>query len=249
MFYVLQPFRVLWKVFFFAFFVLTLFIFYPVFYYLLSKPKRFGKAFIAMRMWAWWLVTIPGVFVKVKNKSLLPSKPYIICPNHSSYLDIIIMYRVFSEYFIFMGKAELNDWPLFNIFFTKGMNISVNRSSNAGSHEAFERAKSETDKGHNIVIFPEGTIPSEAPNLKAFKNGAFKLAMEKNIPIVPVTFLTNWRRLQAGPALKRRGGPGFSHVIIHPAVYPSDYKESGMLKMKQDIFDTIEKPIKERYGN
>lgn len=129
------------------------------------------------------------------------------------------------------------------------MNIAVDRSSNVASHHAFGRAKTEADKGHNLVIFPEGTIPPTVPKMRAFKNGAFKLAIDKNIPIVPVTFLTNWKRLQAGPALKNGGGPGISKVIIHAAVYPKDYAEGGLVKMKHDIFETINKPLIERYGD
>lgn len=148
-----------------------------------------------------------------------------------------------------MGKTELNSWPLFHIFFSKGMNISVDRASITGAQKAYERAKSELDKGHNIVIFPEGTIPVSAPKLKPFKNGAFKLALEKNIPIVPVTFLTNFKRLQAGPALRNLGGPGPSKVIIHPAIYPESYKNGDVTALRNDTFAIIEQPLKEMYGD
>ena len=202
-----------------------------------------------MQRWAWWLLAVPGIWMQVEQRGKLPEKPFIICPNHSSYVDIITMYRTFKDYFIFMGKMELNNWPLFHIFFSKGMNISVNRSSITGAHEAYERAKDELDLSHNIVIFPEGTIPATTPKLKAFKNGAFKLALEKGVPIVPVTFLTNYRRLQAGPALKNLGGPGPCKVIIHPPIYPENYAASDVSALRNDTFAVIEKPILERYGN
>ncbi|MEX2596936.1 MAG: lysophospholipid acyltransferase family protein [Salibacteraceae bacterium] len=202
-----------------------------------------------MQTWAWWLISIPGIWMKIEKRAELPEKPFIICPNHSSYLDIITMYRVFKDYFIFMGKMELNKWPLFHIFFSKGMNISVDRASITGAQKAYDRTKDELDKGHNIVIFPEGTIPPNAPKLKVFKNGAFKIAMEKNVPIVPVTFMNNFRRLQAGPALKRMGSPGSSHVIIHPAIYPSDYQGKTVNDLRNDTFAILEKPLIERYGS
>lgn len=245
----MQPLRVLWKLWFFGVFVIVLVLLYPLFAFLLSNCSRFHFAFRLMRIWAWWILTFVGVWVRVERRAPLPEKPFIICPNHSSYLDIVTMYRIFRGYFVFMGKMEINSWPLFHIFFSKGMNISVNRSSIVEAHSALERAKEEVDKGHNVVIFPEGTIPLNAPRLKPFKNGAFKLAMEKNIPIVPVTFVDNWRRLQAGPALKRRGGPGVSRIIIHPAVHPASYGEKNLAQMKADIFETIEKPLRALYGN
>ena len=249
MYYLLQPFRVLWKTWFFLFFVSTLILLYPLLNWALSKAERWPKAFKIMQVWAWWLISVPGIWMKIEQKESLPKAPFIICPNHSSYLDIITMYRTFKGYFIFMGKMELNNWPLFHIFFSKGMNISVDRGSISGAHNAYERSKDELDLGHNIVIFPEGTIPPNAPMLKIFKNGAFKLAMEKNVPIVPVTFMTNIQRLQAGPALKRMGGPGPSRVIIHPALYPADYAETGVNQLRNDTFAIIEKPLKELYGD
>ena len=222
---------------------------YPAFVYLFKKESRFHQAFRLMLMWSQALTFASGLVMDIKRPENMPKSPYLICPNHGSYLDIITMYRVFSDYFIFMGKIEIVKWPFFGIFFTKGMNISVNRESKLGAHEAFERAKRECDNGHNIVIFPEGTIPTTAPKMRAFKNGAFKLSLEKNIPIVPVTFVNNWRRLQAGPALRNSGGPGIFRVIIHPPVYPEAYQALGVVKMKQDIFEIIEKPLRDSYGD
>ncbi|GAB5540101.1 MAG: hypothetical protein Salg2KO_22040 [Salibacteraceae bacterium] len=128
------------------------------------------------------------------------------------------------------------------------MNIPVRRQSKRDAHRALLQVKEELKKGHNIVIFPEGTIPPTAPKMRSFKNGAFRLSMEENIPIVPVTFLTNWKRLQAGPVLKNLGSPGVSKVIIHPPVLPEEYAAKGEVQMKHDIFDIIEKPLKEAYG-
>ena len=202
-----------------------------------------------MRVWSYVLTTICGLWTEIDERGELPKTPFIICPNHGSYLDIIIMYRVFSRYSIFMGKAEITTWPLFGIFFTKGMNIPVNRKCSKGAHEALQVAKAELAKGHNVIIFPEGTIPQTAPKMRAFKNGAFKLALEENIPIVPMTFVNNWRRLQAGAVLKQLGGAGPSRIVIHKPVYPKDYAELGVVRLKHDIFETIEEPLKRHHGD
>lgn len=249
MFFLFQPFRVLWKLWLFVLFANSIILGYPLIAWMLATPRRFHIAFRIIRIWSRLLLLASGVVVRVQRETTLPKGPFIICPNHTSYLDILSMYCTFRGYFVFMGKAEILGWPLFNAFFSKGMNISVNRASNRGSHEAFERAKQEVDKGHSIVIFPEGTIPLNAPKMKPFKNGAFKLAIEKNIPIVPVTFVNNWKRLQVGAALRRAGSPGVAKVIVHAPVYPADYAEKGMLAMKKDIFETIQQPLIERYGD
>ena len=244
----LQSLRVLWKAWLFIVFALSMVVSYPLFAFLLRKQSRFYRAFHLMRLWSLTLTAFCGIFVRVKKQASLPDGPFIICPNHGSYLDIITMYRVFSRYFLFMGKVEILNWPLFHIFFSSGMNIAVHRQSKREAHRALLKARDEVKKGHNIVIFPEGTIPPTAPKMRAFKNGAFRLSLEENIPIVPVTFLNNWRRLEAGPVLKNLGGPGFSDVIIHAPVFPSEYAEKGEVQYKLDIFETIEKPLRERYG-
>lgn len=244
-----QPLRVLWKLGFFGFFILSLVGFYPLMRVLLASPKRFNLAFKIIRFWAILLLRVPGVHIRRQRLGKLPNGPFIICPNHSSYIDILALYRLFPRYFVFMGKAEINRWPLFNIFFTMGMNISVDRNSNTSAHLAFERAKAEIDLGHSIAIFPEGTIPTDAPNMRGFKNGAFKLAIEKNVPIVPVTFLDNWKRLQTGAVLRAKGGPGWSRVVIHPPVYPEVYGPAGVVQMKHDVFKIIEAPLTLQYGS
>ncbi|MEM9022495.1 MAG: lysophospholipid acyltransferase family protein [Bacteroidota bacterium] len=249
MYTLLAPLRVLWKVYFFLVFSLTLILLYPVFYLFLSRQKWFPLAFQSMRFWGFLLRTIPGIALLVKRKAPLPPAPFVICSNHSSYIDIIMMYGVIPNYFVFMGKAEINSWPLFRIFFTRQMNISVERGSVSGAQQALDRAREDLDKGHNIAIFPEGTIPSDAPNMLRFKNGAFKLAIDKQVPIVPVTFLDNWKRLQTGAVLKSRGGPGRARAIVHPAVPTKGLGEKDLLALRQRVYEIIQAPLAEAYGS
>jgi len=65
---------------------------------------------------------------------------------------------------------------------------------------------------------------------------------------VPVTFMTNFKRLQAGPALRNMGGPGPSKVIIHAPIYPKDYEGRSVSDLRNDTFAVIEGPLKEAYG-
>ena len=178
--------RKIWRFLFFLNAILTFVFLYPVFYVLLLREKWFPKVFWLKRVWAKLLINNVGITCKVINAPRLEtSKPYIICPNHTSFLDIILTYIVVPDYFHFMGKAELKKVPFFNVFFDK-MNILVDRGSIIASHRAFMRAGADLDKDISIAIFPEATIPASAPRLGRLKNGAFKLAIEKQVPIVPV---------------------------------------------------------------
>jgi 1-acyl-sn-glycerol-3-phosphate acyltransferase len=239
---------ILWKTFFVIYFVVTMLVLYPLFYLFLSREQWFRYCFQLMRVWGRILLLGAGVAVSRKDLGgARPAPPYIICSNHSSYLDILIMYVLFDDYFVFMGKQELSKAPLFNIFF-KSMNILVDRKSAVGAHKAFMRAGEDLKKGHCIAIFPEGTISKEAPKLRPFKNGLFKLAIDHQVPIIPVTFLNNYKLLPDTPYLKSGSRPGIAKVIIHPAIHTNGMTDEDLVSLRTRIFELTDKTLKD-HGN
>ncbi len=238
-----QFFMVLWKLFFVLNFGVTLILLYPFFYVLLSRKEWFPKAFALMQIWARVILYIPGIRFRVKYETKLnASKSYVYCSNHSSYLDIVLSYCAIPYYFVFMGKQELRKAPLFNLFF-KEMNILVDRKSNIGSHRSLEEAAKKIDEGHSVVLFPEGTISREAPKMRAFKNGAFKLAIEKQIPIVPITYINNWKLLQDRPFLQGLSRPGLALVEVHRPIPTKGMTLDDLLALKAQVENVIEKSL------
>lgn len=239
--------RALWKTLFLLNFVLGLIILYPLFYVFLSKKSWFPLAFKLKKFWAAWIMIIPGLFLKTERKIPSDKLPQtaIYCGNHVSYLDIIASYLIIPNYFVFMGKQELDKAPLFRIFF-KEMNILVDRGSNVGSHRAFMRAGADIDKGHSVFLFPEGTISSFG-KLRGFKNGAFKLAIEKQVPIVPVIFLNNWKLLQNGGYFKAYGRPGISRIVIHQPIPTVGMTEQDLVSLRTKVYDVIQAEL-EKYN-
>jgi 1-acyl-sn-glycerol-3-phosphate acyltransferase len=232
--------RTLWKILFLLNFMAGLMLLYPVFYVLLSREIWFPKALIVKRFWARWILSVPGIIVSVRDKAHLQSvpKPCIYCANHCSYIDVIISYIILPDYFVFMGKSELLKAPLIKRFFTKGMDIAVERKSRIGSHQAFMRAGKEIEKAHSMFIFPEGTLSSDG-HLKGFKNGAFKLAIEKQIPVVPISFVNNWKLLQNGGFFKAYGRPGIARVIIHEPISTIGFTDTDLVYLRNKTHDAI----------
>ena len=186
------------------------------------------------------------LFYKIERKSTLnKNQAYVFCPNHTSYLDILLIYIAIPVYFHTMGKAELLKVPLFRRFFME-MNIPVNRKSTKDSHRAFVRAGSDLDKGISISLFPEGTIHHNGPVMGRFKNGPFRLAIEKQLPIVPVTFLNNWI-LFPDDYPHRLGHPGIANVIIHEPIPTKGMTENDLEKLKSIVYDVMNKPLMEKY--
>jgi len=182
---------------------------------------------------------LAGVYVSVERESKLDqNQSYIYCSNHTSYLDIELMYSMFPRYFVFMAKAELRSVPLFRLFF-KDMDIAVDRGSKMASHKAFERAGLDIDKGHSVVMFPEGTISDNVPEIGRFKNGPFKLAIEKQIPIVPITFKNNYKIMPKKIWSIDWGGPGIAKVIVHNPISTTGMTEDNVVSLREEVFNTI----------
>jgi 1-acyl-sn-glycerol-3-phosphate acyltransferase len=196
-----------------------------------------------MRFWAKWLCYVAGIIPSVRyeiDTNKIPH-PCIFIANHSSYLDIILSCIAIPNYFVFVGKQELNKAPLFRIFF-KRMHILVNRKSNVDSHRAYLRTGEKIDKGQSVFIFPEATISSSGL-LIPFKNGAFKLAIEKQVPIVPLIFFDNWKILQNGGFLTSNGRPGITRALMRNAVYTKGMTNADLIPLREKLKGIIHESL------
>ncbi len=151
--------------------------------------------------------------------SPIPEGPYIIVANHTSYLDIFLMCSILPHHpFVFMGKSEILRYPILKTYFKK-LHIPVFRNDRLKAAKSFIHAKKAVAHGWSLVIFPEGGIPDDhKPRMIPFKEGAFKLAKNLKIPIVPVTFTRNHLLFSDPDDLYGPAHPGISHVYIHPHI-------------------------------
>lgn len=185
-----------------------------------------------------------GLFFTIERRGSYDNGPYVYCPNHTSYLDIIISYLVIPTYFHYMGKVELTRWFMFNIFF-KGMNIPVQRGNLRSSYDAYMRSVNDVSNGTSISIFPEGLIPNDTPLLARFKNGPFKLAIEKQVPIVPITFINGWKLLPANDNRLKGGMPGIVKVILHEPIETKGLTERDVSVLREQVYHLINDTLKE----
>jgi len=246
---ILFPFRFLYKLYFSVYFILSLILFYPLFQRFLSRKDRFPSAFKLMRVYAKLWLFFTGIKLKIKGQeNILKHQPFLICSNHSSFIDIPCLYTLFDQYFVFTGKQEIEKWPLFHIFYTSGMNILVDRHNKMKALKGFKRMIGTIDQGHPVAIFPEGTISKTAPKLTSFQTGAVSLAIKKQIPIIPITFTTNWKRLQRKGFWSGKAGPGTSEVIIHPPLLTTGLSKEDSESLQAKLREIINAPINEKYG-
>jgi len=144
-------------------------------------------------LWAYLTLGLGLVWLKIKQKTRLKKGIYLFVANHNSYLDIPINQIVVFCNYRFMAKAELSKIPLFGWMYKK-LHIMVQRDSKIERHKAMENAKDLLNKGISVFIFPEGTIKHPTP-LGDFKDGAFQLAIQTKIPVVPITIIDSAKTL------------------------------------------------------
>jgi 1-acyl-sn-glycerol-3-phosphate acyltransferase len=220
------------------------FLLYPLFYYYSRKPERYPVLNKIRYYFAMISSGMVGFFYRFRKEEEIDwSKTYIICPNHFSNLDISIATLICESNFAFMGKQELADHPIFKIFF-KTVDIPVNRDSKMSSFRAFKKAEEYLEKKINLIIFPEGKIGEEYPPLlHSFKNGPFRLAIEHQIPIIPVTITNAWQKLW-DDGLKYGSSPGICDICIHKPIETNGLTIADTDMLREKVYEIINSELK-----
>ncbi|HEY0091376.1 MAG TPA: lysophospholipid acyltransferase family protein [Flavobacterium sp.] len=225
----------LWRIWFYILLGAPILIMFPFLVISILKEKWYPYFFIMARIWAKCILFGMGFKYKVEvEQQTEPGKSYMLIANHTSMADIMLMLAVMRNPFVFVGKKELVKIPLFG-FFYKRTCILVDRSSSKSRMEVFNRAQKRLNQGMSVCIFPEGGVPDdEAVLLDEFKDGAFRLAIEHQIPVVPVTFADNKRRFSY---TFLSGSPGLMRVKIHKFIETREKSAES----KKDIRDIRQK--------
>lgn len=220
--------------------------FYPFTFLFIAVLKNYRLTYHTVyKAWAWSICIAIGIIPRIKGKEKLPKdSAYVMVSNHTSQLDIVVPYTRMNKYFAFLAKEELKKAPLFKTNF-RGMNVTVNRKELASGVGALKECAQKIQEGANLLIFPEGTRSKNAPNMRAFKAGPFKLAIENKVPIVPVVFLDNWKRLEGGNIWFGKCGPGQSRMIVLDPIDTSNYSSKEVKVLADVAYTKIEDCLKE----
>jgi 1-acyl-sn-glycerol-3-phosphate acyltransferase len=218
----------------------------PFFWLVTRNTRSHGKIFTLFKIWSNWFFVVIGMPFKrtlESDKVKAVKGPVILCANHTSYMDIPIVTRTFWKFHKYIGKAELGSVPLFGTVY-KSSNILVDRKNPEDRKMAIQRMKDNIDIGASIVIFPEGSTNKTPPPLNPFKDGAFRVAIEKQVPIIPMTILDNFKIL---PAKSNRMKNMKNRVIYHNPVHTKGKTLKDLPEIKALVFEAIERPLREEY--
>ncbi len=143
---------------------------------------------------------------------------------------------------IFVGKSEMENIPLFGFMYRK-LHITVDRSKLKSRMNTIIKSRKALDEGKSLVIFPEGgIITKKPPHMVSFKDGAFRAAIEKQIPIVPVTIPSNWIILSDRQNLRLQRG--LIKMIFHKPIETKGYTLDQISELKNKVFDVIDHELK-----
>jgi 1-acyl-sn-glycerol-3-phosphate acyltransferase len=205
-----------WRIWAYAMLAVPILIMMPFLLVTSLKESWYRYFFFFARIWAKVTLFTMGFYYKTENRDALdPKKSYMLVANHTSLADILLMLAVVRNPFVFVGKKELAKLPLFGYLYKRTC-ILVDRSSQKSRMEVFARAQKRIDQGLSICIFPEGGVPhDESIVLDVFRDGAFKLAIEHDLPIAPLTFPDNKKRFSY---TFLSGGPGLMRAKMHSPI-------------------------------
>lgn len=197
---------------------------------LFGNEKGGNLVYLCCNIWArlWYGST----FIRHKEIYEAPlnrNSHYIFIANHSSYLDIPAVVRSIRQPVRVLGKYEMVRYPVFGLIYRAAV-ILVDRTSAEKRSKSVRAMKKALEKNISIFIFPEGTFNETDRPLKAFYDGAFRLAVETRTPIKPVLFIDTIERLPPDQFLQLTAGT--SRVVFMDDINVENYslKEINLLK-------------------
>jgi len=229
--------HILYRIWFYILVTLPIILFFPFLTISTLYEKWYPYFFwMARNLWARPILIGMGCPQKIVwEEKMVKGKSYMLVANHTSMLDIMLMLRVSKNPFVFVGKKELAKIPIFG-FFYKRVCIMVDRDDSRSRTGVYRRAQRRLDQGLSICIFPEGGVPEEDVLLDDFKDGAFKMAIAHNIPVVPMTFYDNKKRLSF---TFLSGGPGLIRVKVHSFFETAILEDGDKSTLREEVRNVI----------
>jgi 1-acyl-sn-glycerol-3-phosphate acyltransferase len=190
---------------------------------------------------AWFLL------IGMRSKKIYTITPpaagtrYIFVANHISYMDVPMIVKVIRQPLRALGKSELAKVPVFGFLYRYGA-IMVDRSSPDARKKSVLQLKSVLKKGISVFIFPEGTFNTTGQPLKEFYDGAFRIAIETQTPLLPLIFPDTIKRLHYSSVFSFR--PGVCRAIFLAAEPVEGLTIADLPALKERVYKKMETALK-----
>lgn len=184
------------------------------------------------------------MFVKVTGRENIDKKQsYVIVSNHQSHFDVFVLYGWIGIDFKWVMKQELRNIPVFGLACEKVGFIFIDRSNKKAALASLNAAKEKIVDGTSVVFFPEGTR-STTGELIEFKKGAFRMALDLQLPILPLTIIGTKNIL---PNKTVNLLPGKTKMIIHKPIDSNKYSPETIDELISEVKAVIQSGL-DKYG-
>lgn len=175
-------------------------------------PWKNGKAPRAVQVfWSRSVIRLLLLPIKVTGRENVdPKQSYVFVANHQSFLDVFAVYGWLPNNFKWLMKKEIRRVPFVGTACAVAGHIFVDRSNPRAALQSMEKVKKELVDGISTVIFPEGTR-TKTGEIGRFKQGAFKIAMDMELPVVPITLNGFYKAMPSGQPFANP----YSHLSLH----------------------------------
>lgn len=226
---------------FLLFIVLTCILFYggALVVWAITKPfdPRLKWLHLYSSFWAsfylWtnplWSVTVEG------RKHVRSDQPYVIVSNHQSALDILVAFRLFIP-FKWVSKIEIFKVPILGWNMRMNEYVALRRGDSKSIEQMMEACRTHLRNGSSVFIFPEGTR-SRTGELRRFKHGAFTLAKQMDVPILPVAISGTSNALPKKSMMLQ--GAHDMHIQVLPEIPPEQFADMEANELAAEVRDEI----------
>lgn len=219
---------------------------FPFQFVFLQRAEWKPLAHRVNRIWGRLFFFGAGIPVRVEYRFRpKPRGVYVFCANHFSYMDIAVMGVVLKNYYAFVGKSEVKHIPLLGYMFAK-LHVQVDRSQ--ANSRAYSLAKSirTLALGRSIMIFPEGGIKTTHPPkmVHPFKDGAFIMAIQQQVPIVPVTLPDDHRILPDRQPVRMHRHP--LRAVVHEPIDTKGLTQNDVEWLKEETYRIIDTELMQK---
>lgn len=192
-------------------------------------------------LWSRVMALATPMRVRVRGReNAQPGQSYVVVANHQSQYDIFALYGFLGLDFRWVMKAELRKVPFLGPACYRLGHVFIDRSDRAAAWASIDAARERLRGGASILFFPEGTRSPDG-RLLPFKNGAFRLAVDMGLPVLPVT-LRGTRDVL--PPRSMALFPGRAEIVIHPPIAPPPPDDrTGVARLSDEARAVIERGL------
>lgn len=245
MHYLLKPFQWLYCIYAFLLFIGIMLLLFPFILIASIFGRITGGNMIYRICMLWGDIWFSLIFIRHRNlyeQRMDTNRQYIFVGNHISYLDAPIIVKTLRRPIRALGKTEMGNVPVFGFIYKYAV-VRVDRSNAENRAKSVRNMKSILKKGISIVVFPEGTFNLTPNPLKDFYDGAFRVAIDAQMPIKPFLLLDAYDRMHYKSILSLT--PGKSRAVFLEQIPVEGLTQNDLPALKQKVYDLMDRKLRE----